>query len=707
MTPAAQFVALVVGRSIVGSVVATVGLTTAEVRAAEPQTRVSIRDGRWHLNGEVTYPGARAEGLLMNVRMVNAVFEDENESTRPAGFEPEANTEAFVARVPEYVAHGVRAFTIGLQGGSCGYEGAVNSAFEPDGRLRDSSVARVKRVIDACDRAGAVVILSCFYQRQDQRLRDEAAVRAAVANVAGWVKQQGFGNVLLEIANEFPHAGFDHGIIRRADGVVALMAVARAAAPGLLVSASGLGDGLLPPEVAEASDFLLPHFNGTAVRDMPDRLAKLREFGKPIVCNEDDKSGEEGAAAAAACLDGGASWGLMRVERNQHVPFIFGGAADDPVVYGMLTSLTTPAVPGLEKAYFPPPESKGGWRVLTEADEVRRRGGMDPEKLAAFRQWLLDSDGREFAAVVVRQGHVVLEVERGNSAKTDARRVASVSKAVCATVLAIASEQSRQGLTPRVMRFEDPAFQFLPWAQPLSDPRKARITVKQLLNHTSGLCPEATGAPNDGSWDYILGHTGDPRTATLAFDPGTACGYSTHALDHAGLVCEGVTGQPYDAFAIDALFKPLGIEHWTFSSHEGFRDAASPERRHASHGLGLPARALARVAYCLLHDGRWGEVQVVPEWFVKETAAPTHDVTSKELRFGLPARTFSHGWELPAERGEVGRGIPADARFKPGSGGQLIAFVPSLDLVVARQTGGSGPWEYEECLRRACAAVSP
>ena len=40
-------------------------------------------------------------------------------------------------------------------------------------------------------------------------------------------------------------------------------------------------------------------------------------------------------------------------------------------------------------------------------------------------------------------------------------------------------------------------------------------------------------------------------------------------------------------------------------------------------------------------------------------------------------------------------------------GGQLIAFVPSLDLVITRQTGGSGDLEYEEYLRRACAAVLP
>ena len=51
--------------------------------------------------------------------------------------------------MPDYVAGGVRAFTIGLQGGMPGYEGAVNSAFNPDGSLRDAYLERVRRVIDA------------------------------------------------------------------------------------------------------------------------------------------------------------------------------------------------------------------------------------------------------------------------------------------------------------------------------------------------------------------------------------------------------------------------------------------------------------------------------------------------------------------------------------------------------------------------------
>ena len=351
-------------------------------------------------------------------------------------------------------------------------------------------------------------------------------------------------------------------------------------------------------------------------------------------------------------------------------------------------------------SYFPPPESAGGWRKLESDDDIRHLGQMDPVKLKELEEWLLASDKRDFAAVVIRNGYIVLEVERGNSAKTDSRRVASVSKAICATVLAIAAEQSQEGRTPKKMSFDDPAFDFIPWAHPLSDPRKSKITVRQLFNHTSGLTPESTGARNEGPWRHVLGHDGDPRTARLAFDPGTKSGYSTFALYHAALVCEHVTGLPYDQFAIQSLFKPIGCEHWWFQHFDGGADGKYG--RHPNHSMGMPARDLARIAYCMLRNGRWGERQVIPEWFVRETAAPTHGLKMPELRFYHPADSFSHAWELPARRTSD---IPEDARFKPGSGGQLIAFVPSLDLVITRQTGSSGSWQYDEYLRRACLAT--
>ena len=339
MTGTRMYGMLVVFPAIL-SFAATAGVHTGPVDVQDafvPRTRVSIRNGRWHLNDAITYRGAPAEGLLMNVRMVNAVFEDLNRSD----FDPEANADEFIAHVPEYVAQGVRAFTLCLQGGMPGYEGALNSAFRPDGSLRESYLRRVQRVIEACDRHGVVAILGCYYQRQDQVLTSDEAVRAGVVNAAKWIAQRGFTNVMMEIANEFGHGGFDHRLLRTAEGIAELIDLAKATSPGLLVSASGLGNGRLPERVARASDFLLIHFNNTPLEEIGARIGALTKFDKPIVFNEDDKVGDEGAKAAGVSVVHGASWGFMHVEVNQRFPFRFQGAADDPVVYAAIRRVTS------------------------------------------------------------------------------------------------------------------------------------------------------------------------------------------------------------------------------------------------------------------------------------------------------------------------------------------------------------------------------
>ncbi len=693
-----------------GKYLATLGLLLASSIgfAGPPGTHVSIKGTEWWINGQPTNAGTPCEGLLMNVRMVNATFEDRGRDD----FDADENTDRFIAAIPAYAALGVNAFTLCLQGGMPGYEGAINSAFNSDGTLRSDAKDRVERVIRACDENGVAVILGLFYQRQSKQLRDEAAVRAGVINAVRWVESLGLSNVMIEVANEYPHRGFVHAVIRDHSSQAELIRLAKQTAPELLITASGYGDGRIAPQVAQACDFLAPHWNGTKVDQIAARVEALRPYGKPIVCNEDDKQGLAAVAALEASVQSGAGYGLMLKDWNQAYPFRFDGAADDPVFYDALSRLTGHAPPsprlesGSERTYFPPPESQGGWRLVETDEEIETLGGMDPARVLELRQWLIDSDNRPFAAVVIRRGTVVLQVERGNSAVTDSRRIASVSKAICATALAIASEQSQQGLTPRRMTFDDPAFELIPWAHPLSDPRKADITVRQLLNHTSGISPEALGGRNDGPWDYILGHSGDPRTERLAFDPGTACGYSTHGFVHASLVCETVTGMPYDQFTKKALFEPLGIEQSWFQYYDGGDVGKKP-----SHGLGLPAREMARIGYCMLHGGRWRDQQVIPGWFVEQTALPSHTVTTPEMRWKLNPAVFTLGWELPsrhdAASGKAIEGIPADARYKPGSGGQLLAFVPSLDLVIARQTGGSGDWAYEEFLQRACLAVLP
>ena len=82
--------------------------------------------------------------------------------------------------------------------------------------------------------------------------------------------------------------------------------------------------------------------------------------------------------------------------------------------------------------YFPPPEPEGGWRKLEDPEEIRRLAGMDPARLDSLKQWLLDSDDRPFAAVVIRNGYIVLEVEREPGDSTSTGDVKSCAKAICA-----------------------------------------------------------------------------------------------------------------------------------------------------------------------------------------------------------------------------------------------------------------------------------
>lgn len=319
------------------------------LHAIEPEssaTTVSIEHGVWHINGVVTYPGSRCEGLLMNVRMVNATYEDRNQATRPAGYSAAENTDRFIARVEDYRKQGVIAFTLCLQGGMPGYEGAINSAFAADGSLDAEYMKRVGRVIRKCDQEGMVVILGCYYQRQSAILQDEGALRAGVVNVANWIAKNRFRNVLVEVTNEFGHKKFAHHMLRSPAGTAELIRLARATQPGLLVSASGYGHGRLSSEVLETCDFLLPHFNTTDLKDFSARIKHLQPFRKPIVCNEDDRTGKQAARAAEICVANGVSYGAMFAKTNQNFtgdgqPFRFDGPVDDPIFYKRLKELTT------------------------------------------------------------------------------------------------------------------------------------------------------------------------------------------------------------------------------------------------------------------------------------------------------------------------------------------------------------------------------
>src|SRR5262245_3331149 len=280
------------------------------VGAAAPRhTTVSIDKDRFLINGRPTYEGwtyrgAKVEGLLLNSRMVQGIFDDLNPATRgqwaypdTGRWDPDRNTAEFVAAMPEWRKHGLLAFTINFQGGSPqGYskdQPWENSAFEPDGSLRPDYLKRLKAILDKADELGMVVILGYFYFGQDERLRDESAVKKAAGNATAWVIEQGYTNILIEINNECDVRRYDHDILKLPRVPELIRAVKEQGKKNCLKVGTSFGGGAIPTAgVAEASDFLLIHGNG--VKE-PKRIAEMvrqsRQVAKrklPILFNEDD-----------------------------------------------------------------------------------------------------------------------------------------------------------------------------------------------------------------------------------------------------------------------------------------------------------------------------------------------------------------------------------------------------------------------------------
>jgi hypothetical protein len=310
---------LVIGEAVMRAILVPVlvafGVVHAFAEGPARKTVVGINGNAFQINGEPTYKGRtfegkKVEGLLLNSRMVQGIFDDLNPETRglwryPDGkeFDAERNTREFVAAMPEWRRRGLVSFTINFQGGSPqGYSQKQpwhNSAFSEAGELRPEYLARLERILDKADELGMAPIVGFFYFGQAPRLRDEAAVVRATENATDWLLSKGYTNVLIEIANECNHPGYP-GIIqpKRADELIKLVherSKGRVKNPaGRLYVSTSLTGGQIPNEtIVREADFLLLHGNG---QGQPERIRQMVRktrlvagyHDQPVLFNEDD-----------------------------------------------------------------------------------------------------------------------------------------------------------------------------------------------------------------------------------------------------------------------------------------------------------------------------------------------------------------------------------------------------------------------------------
>jgi len=237
-------------------------------------------------------------------------------------WDAERNVSEFIAAMPIWKAHGLLAITLNFQGGSPeGYSKTqpwITSSFDHDGTLRPAFADRMRRVLDAADKLGMVVILGYFYFGQDQRFPDEASV------IRNWILAGGWRNVLVEVNNETNVGAYDHEILRpaRIHELIDRVHKIERNSRRLLVGTS-YGGGAIPKEnVVRSSDFLLIHGNGVTISTRITEMIKATRAvpgykTMPILFNEDDHENfDQPANNFAAAIADHVSWGWFDYRRK-------------------------------------------------------------------------------------------------------------------------------------------------------------------------------------------------------------------------------------------------------------------------------------------------------------------------------------------------------------------------------------------------------
>ena len=224
--------------------------------------------------------------------------------------------------------------------------------------------------------------------------------------------------------------------------------------------------------------------------------------------------------------------------------------------------------------YFPPPENEGGWRV------------SDPESLGVNKSKLQDAvnfhnsksctNNYGGALIVVYHGQLIAESYLTGSqggpqpwTKDTCNDVKSSTKSVFGTAVGVFLEEykSKINLDSYLVGLDSDS-SLIPqiWDQTITDERKTRIKVKNVISMTSGHASEEPWlAPSyrhhfkgySGAYqmyEYCFGwwyFDSVPSHHTLLFDPGSDFNYSNFGMEQMALAMRNISGEMVGPYVYD------------------------------------------------------------------------------------------------------------------------------------------------------------
>jgi CubicO group peptidase (beta-lactamase class C family) len=218
---------------------------------------------------------------------------------------------------------------------------------------------------------------------------------------------------------------------------------------------------------------------------------------------------------------------------------------------------------------------------------------------------------------------------------------------------------------------DDPVSRYLPeW----EGDSRGRVTLRQLLEGSSGLEPSSTQAGADAiAWTL---------SASLAAEPGTRFSPSAFEAQLLGLVLARARHQPVADYLSAALWQPMGARDASLES--GSRTGAA----YLHCCMKATARDWLRPGLLLLEDGSAGAVPLVPKPWLDQMERPNSHSRNDGWRLRL-------GWPFD-QKGPLAAKTPfaePDTFFLAGADGSRLYVSKGRELVILRLGSAVRDWD--------------
>lgn len=282
-------------------------------------------------------------------------------------------------------------------------------------------------------------------------------------------------------------------------------------------------------------------------------------------------------------------------------------------------------------------------------------------------------------AIVMNEAFGLADVEHKIpvDANTTVFRVASVAKVFTAMAALqmvhaghVSLSQDVRPLLPDILPGHD-----------ISEP----VTLHQLLTHTAGFDEQLIGyveppGVSAASLAQYLATSMPARTRP----PGDIPGYSNHGYALVGLLVERLTGTPFNEYARDEIFRPLGMTHTEFILQP---TDSTPNLAHEYRSDGTRRTPRSTRAYPAGNVGTTGaDMSVFLRWMLTELGrADTSQGSRIAHELAGPILTYSPSLP-PMGYGLNGVAIAGRTVWMKGgaapSHSAVIAVIPDLDVAV-------------------------